>query len=184
MNTDFLQKSLNGLNWLTTFHQKIYHQSFSQKKFMVKSKFNITIYVETNSVDNDMDEINYYVEQIFVLFHDEKMDVLILLDFNLMNIHNIFGRDIFKKQHISSLDKLLLSKEWKILKRDEIRGIEIKYLYEWNKQYESGIFFQEIYRVLNCDEDIFDRDRALNACRIYIRLIKKTKIKGNISSFI
>ena len=68
--------------------------------------------------------------------------------------------------------------------RDEIPGIEIKFLYEWNKRYESGIFFREIYQVLNCDADIFDRDRVLNACRRYILLIKKTKIKGNISSFI
>ena len=82
------------------------------------------------------------------------------------------------------MDKLLLSKKWKFPQRDEIRGIEIKFLYEWNKRYESGIFFWEIYQVLKCESDIFDRDRVLNACRRYIKLIKKTKIKGNISSFI
>ena len=82
------------------------------------------------------------------------------------------------------MDNLLLSKIWKILKRDEIRDVEIHFLYEWNKRNKDGMFYRKIYQDLNCDADIFDRDRVLDACRRYILLIKKTKRKENISSFI
>ena len=80
-----------------------------------------------------------------------------------MKIPNIYGRDIFKKNNIVMMDNLLLSKKWKILQRDEIRGVEIHFLYEWNKLNDDGMFYRKIYQDLKCDADIFDRYRVLNA---------------------
>ena len=151
---------------------------FDMKEYMVDLELDfIPIYVETHNFHKYLDEIKYHVDSLVVLFHDKDTDSLILLDCNLMYIPNIFRRDNFKQHQISSLAELLLSKQWKIPEKDDIRNIEIEFLYEWDKRYEGGIFYRKIYKDLNCDADIFDRDRVANACRRYIKLIKSNKEK-------
>ena len=61
------------------------------------------------------------------------------------------------------MEDLLLSDKWEILGKDKIRSIEIEFLYEWDKRHEDGIFYRKIYNDLNCDADIFDRERVINA---------------------
>ena len=81
---------------------------FDMKTYMADSKLDfIPIYVETHKFHKDLNEINYHVDSLVVLFHDEGTDSLILSDCNLMKIHNIFQRQNFKHHQISSLEYLL-----------------------------------------------------------------------------
>ena len=78
---------------------------------------------------------------------------------------------------------MLLSEIWKIPEKDQIRKIEIQFLYEWDKRYEDGIFYRKIYKDLNCDADIFDKDRVASACRRFIKLVKSNKEKRKYFKF-